>query len=280
MTTPVFVIAGQSNVGFLSSDLENAFDEEYGLGNYELIRVFDGGAPLTRERTDDEDWKSPDELREELTVETANALLEDDDRVFGGMIWIQGEADTFFSNGANQYGDELEELIDGFRDDVASILGDADVGLEQAPITILELSNNAPDATGRVGWDAVIDGQRDVAENDPCVQTLDPDTVAQDANVSASDMFQDGLHYSDEFGDILAEELVQTMAAPVPDVVTDESETTDDPTVPLLPVVDTVQPEDELVAQADEGDGDDGGFGIEAILFLLPLVPLLTALGG
>lgn len=283
MTVPVFILAGQSNVGFLSSEIETAFDQQYGLGNYELIRIFDAGAPLTLERENREDWKNPEELREELTFKTVSSLLEDDDRVFGGMIWIQGEADTYFSGGANRYADELDELIDGFREDVASVMGDAEIGLDQGPITILELSNNAPDAPDRVGWDAVIDGQRDVAANDPFVQTLDPDTIAQDANVVASDMFRDGLHYTDDFGMILAEELVQTMVSPRPDdeVVDDEPIVGDpivvDPVVPILPVADGDTPEDEMVVEATEDDVDDGGFGFESILFLLPLVPLIAA---
>lgn len=309
MSVPVFILAGQSNVGFLSDDIENALIAQYGAGNYELIRVFDAGAPLTRERDDRLDWSDPDELREELTFETVNALLEDDDRVFGGMIWVQGEADTFFAGGASEYGDELDALIDGFREDVEAALGETDVGMDEAQVTILELSNNAPAAPDRIGWDTVIEGQRDVAENDAFVQTLDPDTVAEDAGVAAGDMFEDSLHYAEDFGAILAEELVQTLVEPVEDITDGETgdDGTDDPTIPDAPVDDEtagdpvlpgdggtgddpvlpVIPIDEgglgdedLDAEASEEEADDGGFGFEAILFLLPLVPLLAALGG
>ena len=281
MPVPVFILAGQSNVGFLSSGIESAFDEEYGVGNYELVRVFDGGAPLTREREDDLDWSDPDELREQLTVETADALLEDDDRVFGGMIWVQGEADSFFTNGANQYGDELDELIDGFRDDVAAILGESDVGIDQAPVTILELSENAPDAPDRAGWDAVINGQRAVAEDDPLVQTVDPDVVAQDAEVPVWEMFQDGLHYAEDFGNILAEELVQTLIEPQFDETDDEDiDTDEEPELPVIPVVDESPVEDDQDAEANADIDDDGGFGFEAILFLIPFFPLLAAIAG
>ncbi|WP_299043372.1 sialate O-acetylesterase [uncultured Tateyamaria sp.] len=278
MTTPVFVLAGQSNVGFLSSEIEQAFDDEYGLGNYELIRVFDAGAPLTRERENQLDWSNPDELREDLTVETINALLADDDRVFGGMIWVQGEADTFFAGGADRYGETLDELIDGFRDDVSTAMGDIDVGMNTANVTILELSENAPDAPDRVGWDTVIAEQREVADADPTVQTLDPDTVAQDADVAASDMFRDGLHYEDDFGAILADELVQTLAFSPPEVG-DDGDGSPVPPFPTLPVTDEGPPLDDMQADGAEEDGDDGGFGFEAILFLLPLLPLLGMVG-
>ncbi len=268
MTVPLFILAGQSNAARLSSDIEAALNAEYGVGNYELVRVYDAGAPLTRERADQPDWSNPEELREELTDETVNALLEDPDRVFGGMIWIQGEADTFYPYGANQYADKLEGVFDEFRDDISSVFGDRDVGIDDGPITILELSQNAPDAPARAEWDTIIDAQRDVAARDPQVETINPDTIAQEANIPADEMFDDGLHYAGEIGSVIANELVETL---VPE--TDEPEPVeDDAPLPVIEVVD----EDVIDASA----GSDDHFALGGLEWLLGVFPVLGLMAG
>ncbi len=273
MTVPVFILAGQSNAALLSSNIEAALNAEYGAGNFELVKVYNAGAPLTRERADLPDWSNPDELREDLTEETVNALLEGDDHVFGGMIWVQGEADTYYEYGASRYADTLEGLFDDLRDDVSNVFGNKDVGIDDAPITILELSEHAPDAASRAGWDTVIDAQREVAEHDPQVQTLNPDTLAEDANIPADDMFDDGLHYSDEVGDLIAQSLVETLAE-----ASDENDRADgDYPVPVVDIVETDEIEAERGSDRDDSDDDFAFDGMEWLLGLLPIFGVLTA---
>lgn len=215
MTIPVFILAGQSNASGLSNEIETALDVRYGAGNYVFLRVYASGAPLTRERDGEPDWSDPTELSEELTTGLIDLLNEDPDHVIGGIIWVHGEADTYYAGGASGYGEDLEALIDDLRSDVSDAMGDRETGLDVAPVTILELSENAPAAPGRVAWDRVITEQRDVAAADPLVTTLDPDTVAEDADVSEEAMFQDNLHYADDFQYLLAGELVETMRPPI-----------------------------------------------------------------
>jgi hypothetical protein len=294
MPTPIFILAGQSNVALLSDEIEASLEAELGVGNFELLRVFASGAPLTRERPDQPDWSNPEELRTELTVETVNALLADDDRTFGGLIWVQGEADTYFPNGANQYAEDLEGVLNDFRDGVADVFGEEDVGLGSAPITILELSENAPAASEREGWATVIDEQRNVAEDDALVQTLDPDAVAEDANIAEVEMFADGLHYSDEFSSLLADELVQTMVSPSDDdVKTDDNADEDlivdeieeeqpvevidpEPPIPFVDIVEPIEDEDE---DLNSFSNFDDSSGIEAIFWALPILGLIAGLG-
>jgi len=288
MNVPVFILAGQSNVGFLAAEIEDAFEDQYGVGNFELIRVFDSGAPLTRSREQQLDWETPGELRDALTAETINALLADDDRSFGGMIWIQGEADTYTTAGADRYETRLDELFDDFRSDVSAALGDDDLGFDTAPITILELSEQAPEAENRIGWDRVIEAQRDVAQDDTLVQTLDPDVVALDANLSVGSLFRDGLHYTDDFGVLIAEELVQSLSDPVPaeDLIEEEPEDeggadlVEDPDLPVLPVVEPVLLDEDGSEDAQPEPIDDGGGGMDGILFVLPLLGVLAAFGA
>lgn len=211
MKKPVFVLAGQSNAAGLSGDVAAALDDRFGRGNYDLLGIYAGGAPLTRERSSKQDWQDPEELRKDLTAQTVDALRSDDNLVFGGLIWIQGEADTYFSRGANRYGEALEELLGQFRRDVISAFGDGDNGFESAPISILELSNHAPEAAKREHWNKVISEQRAVAAGDPLITTLDPDTVADAAGVSGASMFEDGLHYAQDVGALIAEALIQSL---------------------------------------------------------------------
>lgn len=209
--TPVFILAGQSNAANLSSEVEQSLNARYGQGNYDLLRIHDSGAPLTRERADRLDWSNPTEMRQDLTDLAVGALSEADDRIFGGVLWVQGEADTYFNSGASRYSETLQALVDDFRSDVSAALGPRDTGVDAAPFTILELSENAPAAPGRAAWNQVIGAQRDVAISDPSVTTLDPDLVAQNSAITAASMFRDNLHYSDSFGARLAEALVQTL---------------------------------------------------------------------
>lgn len=293
MPIPVFILAGQSNAARLSNEIEASLEDEYGAGNFELVQVFDGGAPLTRERADQEDWSNPEELREELTVETVNALLEDDDRALAGVLWVQGEADTYAPGAAEQYSENLEEMLDGFRDDVSRVFGDVDVGMGNAPVTILELSDNAPEAPEREGWNMIIDQQRELAAQEPLIQTLDPDEIAQEANVEAPAMFSDGLHYSDDFSRILADELVQTLVAASEDRGFEDNEREDEPddidvvvndrptkVVPSetdLPTVDIVDP---FLEEGEEEVEFEDVSGLESIFWLAGLIPLLSLLGG
>lgn len=213
MTIPVFILAGQSNAANLSSGVVDALDAQYGAGNYALIRNHNAGAPLTRERSDQLDWSDPSEMRLDLVTQTVETLSAIEDSYLGGVIWVQGEADTYFTGGASRYGATLEQLMTQFRTDVSAAFANRDVGTDDAPVAVLELSENAPQAELRVAWDTVIAQQRDAATGDNLMITLDPDTVAQNAGVSAAEMFRDGLHYSLSFRSTLGEALVESLLA-------------------------------------------------------------------
>lgn len=288
MTIPVFILAGQSNASALSNEIETALDERYGAGSYELLIVSAAGAPLTREREDEPDWSDPTELREELTTGLIDLLNEDPDHVIGGIIWIHGEADTYYTGGAAGYGEDLEDLIDDLRSDVSDAMGDRETGLDVAPVTILELSENAPAAPDREAWDRVISEQREVAEADPLVTTLDPNTVAEDADVSEEAMFQDNLHYAGDFQYLLAVELVETMRPPISFGIVGEDEPTEDPDSPvddpvepvvdpIIPVVDPIEP--DIDEDVDHSDEPDDGTGIGDLAWLFVLLPILGLLG-
>ncbi len=286
MSTPVFILAGQSNAGGLAAEIEAALDDRYGIGNYELLNVFGPGAPLTWTRPNDPDWNDPMEMRQELTDGILNALDEDPDRVIGGMIWVQGEADTYAGRDHENYGEELEGMLDDLRDDVSDAMGDRDVGLDVAPVTILELSDNAPEAPNREGWDTIIDEQREVATADSLVTTLDPDRIAEDANVDEADMFKDGLHYEDDFQDLLAEELVETMLPPstfededTPGIPVDPPPPDVDPDEPILPVVDPPPPDlDEEESEPVNAFDDDGG-SLGDMGWIIAFLPILGLMG-
>jgi len=275
MTKPVFILAGQSNAARLSIEIEASLDAQYGAGNYELVRVFEPGAPLTRERDTQSDWSDPDELRDELTTATVDALLEDDDRVLTGVIWVQGEADTYYSSGAAEYADTLTDMFADFRNDVSDILDEPDAGVDDAVVTILELSDNAPAAAEREAWDMIVSAQQDVASDDPLIQTLNPDDVASEENVSPSDMFSDGLHYSDEFSSILADRLVETFDEP-DDV--DEPTVPDDPEAPDLPLMDISGSDPDETSDEEDEDVDSGG--MEALMWLMGIAPIFGLLAG
>ncbi len=282
MSTPVFILAGQSNAGALIAEIEAALEDRYGTGNFELLTAVAPGAPLTWSRPNDPDWNDPTELRQDLTEGMIDALEEDPDRVIGGMIWVQGEADTYDGREHDEYGETLEGMIDDIRDDVSDAMGDRDTGLDVAPVTILELSDNAPEAPSREGWDTIIDEQRDVAEADPLVTTLDPDMIAEVENVDEAAMFKDGLHYDDDFQNLLAEELVETMLPPSEFEDADSGTNPDTPAVnpeePIIPVYDPVVPESEDGEDGSADEFDDSG-GVGDMAWMLAFLPFLGLMG-
>lgn len=214
MAIPVFVLAGQSNAANLSSEIRASLADLYGVGGFELVRVHSAGSPLTRQRDEQTDWNHPTELRQELLSATNAALDGGVDRSFGGLIWVQGEADTFSSHGAQRYGQAFENFISEFFDGLSANGDLAALGQGPGPVAILELSNHAPEAGLRAGWDLVIQEQREVATRDPFIRTIDPDSVAVDAGFAPTAMFRDALHYSSEVSQTLADALVHALSMP------------------------------------------------------------------
>ncbi|SMX35814.1 DUF4214 domain-containing protein [Maliponia aquimaris] len=211
MGTPIVILAGQSNAGRISSEVVDALDTAYGAGNYVLVKAWASGAPLTSARDGKDDWETPGELRTRIVDDTASALRATPDGYVAGIIWVQGEGDTDSSGTPSDYVADFRALFAEVRAGVAAQLPGRATGIDTAPIVISGLSSNAPAAATRQHWGAIQSELIRLGAEDPGIVTVSPDALATAAGLAGSQMFTDGLHYSDAASIALAEGLVAAL---------------------------------------------------------------------
>ncbi|HHS94730.1 MAG TPA: hypothetical protein ENK63_05275 [Rhodobacterales bacterium] len=210
MGKPVIVVAGQSNVYRVADEIKDALEEKFGANTFHFVKVYEPGAPLTWARGA-QDWATQSELPDRLFDDTAAALRADPGSYLGGVIWLQGEADTYGSANADAYANTFLALFEQFRARLSNAFAARDINADHAEVVISELSNHAPAAPDRPNWDTIIATHETLA-NQARISSVDPDAVAAAAGLGGAQMFSDGLHYATEFSGLLAGALVDTLA--------------------------------------------------------------------
>lgn len=191
MPTPLYVLAGQSNATALSGKNGGATPAAVyagltGSAAVSVATVAADGAPLTWGRAD-ADWYNPGELLSQL-VATIRAQLAQPGTELAGVLWLQGEGDTWSFARAGEYAARLTALVDALD----QALGPEAGGWR---FTVLALSAHCPDGQDRANWQAIRAQQ--LALNDPRIDVIDPDAVTAAAGLLPGQVFQaDGLHYS------------------------------------------------------------------------------------
>ncbi len=198
MGTPIYILAGQSNANAMKDEFSAALAKAVPSGDYHAALVATGGSPLTRQREGD-DWLNGGELRADLYQTIKKLLQQDPDAHLGGIIWVQGEADTYAMGRPDKYSEMMQDLLDevgdALRDDFAGrSVVDGDINL-----VISGLSDYAPDAPRRVNWREVQDQQKKLAATSGEIQLIDPDKIATQNGYNRQEMFKDGAHYSNDF---------------------------------------------------------------------------------
>ncbi|OWU84625.1 hypothetical protein ATO6_13290 [Oceanicola sp. 22II-s10i] len=209
MPVPIILLAGQSNAGRVSDEIDAALAARYGGGEYVLVDVHASGAPLTRPRDGKDDWFTPSELPDDLTEAAVTALRDTPDGKIAGMIWVQGEGDTHGAGVPDDYAARVRALWSGLSEAVGTAIGPG-TGIDEAPFIVSRLSAAAPQADSRVNWAAIMAAQQDLGTA-PGFLTVDPDAIAARDGMGTAQMFSDPLHYSDDFSDSLAQELVAAL---------------------------------------------------------------------
>ncbi len=211
MATPIVILAGQSNASRIAGEITDALNATYGAGNYELVRAWSSGAPLTSARDGKTDWETPGEMRTQIVTDTVAALKATPDGYVAGIFWVQGEGDTDQSGSPADYASDFHDLFNEFRAGVSAQTGNRATGVENAPIVISGLSDHAPASSARQHWDAIQSELIKLGARNDGIVTVRPDSVMTGAGVAPSDMFADGLHYSDPASVALATGLVSAL---------------------------------------------------------------------
>ncbi len=212
MALPIYILAGQSNAVGIEASLIADLTSRFGVGGFVLVTAASAGAPLTFQRPL-ADWSDPNELQADLIQSTLNALTANPDSQIAGLIWVQGEADTWAIGRAAEYASDLTHLFDGFRAAIDVATGNRATGIETATFVISGLSDLAAGASSRPNWDAIAAAQQAVASALPGVNLVDPDVIASENGFGADSMFRDGLHYTNSFYSFLAHALVDATAS-------------------------------------------------------------------
>lgn len=208
----VYILAGQSNARAMRDSIARTLDMKHGVTGYTLVTVSAPGAPLTYKRAD-ADWAASDELGQLLVSQTLTALEAQTEAEIAGLIWIQGEADTYAIAPSHAYQGALTSLLDNWRDTV--LAAHTQSGANTAGISVAQLSRNAGGGVDRDNWSNITAQQLAYGAGEALVQIVDPDQIAASSGLAPAEMFADGLHYSEVYKPALADALVRALNAPV-----------------------------------------------------------------
>lgn len=200
VATSICIMAGQSNAGSLfgtngGQTLAGSLARLTGA-SLDTRLVFANGAPLTYGRAED-DWSSRDELPAELLATIRAALDADPEAALAGVLWVQGEADSWAVARAAEYTTRLVALVDW----LAGELADYGARTSGFRVSVLALSARAPEAALRPNWETIRDQQLGLSHDR--IDVIDPDAIG-------AGLFQsDGLHYDASANAALLDALTQ-----------------------------------------------------------------------
>ena len=204
MSHPLYIFAGQSNVGALNgwsdgTNLRNQFASLTG-GSATVLTTYVNGAPLTWGRASDvnnpnpNDWYNESELYNKLVNQIKDALSADPDLYLAGILWSQGEADTYSFSRASEYASRLTSMINQLETD----LSDYQAQIADFKFSVLTLSQYCPAAGSQANWNTIRAQQLSLENlSNLRITVVDPDHVLNLTASNAASYFNpDGLHYN------------------------------------------------------------------------------------
>lgn len=191
-TTPLYVLAGQSNALFLNWSGEFAAAlAERGVGET-VITSAEVGRPLAASDTLTDYYPFEDgddttgELYHQLVERIQLTLASDDDLYLAGIFWLQGEEDAKSATDAAAYYDNLHQL----QFNLVAEFGDGfDFVLNVLPSYI--------GASHLAGWDDVQAAQVQLAEVHDRTYLVSSDVLIEEQGYLKSEVYRDNFHYTD-----------------------------------------------------------------------------------
>lgn len=194
MATPIYLVAGQSNAYSLNGgnggiSVAGQYAALTGSKDVIVASVTSEGAPLTWGRPD-LDWFTSGELGSQL-LDSIRTQLETPDTYLAGVLWIQGEGDTWSFARSGEYATRLKALVDMLETELAPY-GDRTADFR---FSLLSLSADCPASASKANWNTVRNQQ--LSLNDPRVDVINVDAATVQSAYHGKTMFQaDGLHYT------------------------------------------------------------------------------------
>lgn len=213
---PIVILAGQSNAlnSSVSLGVMQAVAQHRGL----LLQNAVNGAPLaTGLDKGTGDWNvQGGELYASLIAQI-NAYLDPKSPTYvpgaylAGVTWLQGEADTWSAQAAANYQANLTNL----SADLTRRFGSHEFVVAGLSDNVGVLDN--PNSNRAANWDRVQAGQLAFANATDHSTLINPDLLAKQNGIGSNSIFRsDGLHYSDGFGRLLGNQLVESVFTTAP----------------------------------------------------------------
>lgn len=213
MSTPIYVVSGQSNATRLgdAGSLQTVLDERGIEG--EVIVSAEPGRSLGADVNANDFFPFEDgndntgELFRDLLQNVRDALTSNSDSYVKSFLWLQGESDATFGRLTPDYRENLREFVTRLREEFG----------EDFNFTIVQLADNIPAAGPRGSrWDAVQQAQQDVADEFDFVTIISPDQVLEDAGLSfggpGPSGLADGIHYNRDGFDAISNAFIDQFA--------------------------------------------------------------------
>lgn len=211
---PIVILAGQSNANnhALGAGVFNQVAQAGGM----MMHLAVNGSPLeaSADRNGTGDWSASGapgagELFNELIAQL-QATLDPTSPTYvpgaylAGVVWVQGEAESWSNIGATNYRTNLEQ----FDAALTSRFGDHSLAVSRLSDHVGTLRNFS--GTQATNWQRVQDAQAAIAAAHDGVLLVDPDQLAANNGYGPTQMFRaDGLHYRADggFSDLLGNAL-------------------------------------------------------------------------
>ena len=215
MSTPIVVLAGQSNAARAGTRI--GVGEVAALNGALYVPFAVSGTPLAEEIDGGQgDWSASGAPGAGEHLLRLYSILDNyfdpaspnyiPDAYLAGVVWIQGEADGFYTDAIDQYVGNLVEL----RDAMVARYGNHDWVIS----ALSEIAWDTRDAPTRVydNYMQLRANQLSMASIDG-FSVVDPDDVARALGISSADMFDpDRVHYPEDFGRLLGHALGEKLA--------------------------------------------------------------------
>lgn len=229
MSTPIYVLAGQSNAGSLYAS--HAVQQLIaGSGARYIAQSYQMGGTALAASPDRPDWypvedgdPASGEMYETMRAGIAATIAATPGAYLAGVVWVQGEGDAALEERALAYRDNLSAFIDRLRGEFG----------ESVAVAVVALAANIP--AGMEGgayhdhWGTVRAAQIGIAETVPGVTLIDPDVVLPATGlIDPVAWARDHIHYDvGTAADTLARVAFATLGAPIlpPIIGTAESDT-------------------------------------------------------
>jgi hypothetical protein len=203
MPKPLYVVAGQSNAGWIAKyGAVESYIQDNNL-NATVINSYQPGKSIapSQDRPDFYPFESNDpnvgELMDQMILDIQNTLANDPDTYLAGVLWVQGEADR-----REGIADDYEQNLQGVYDQLTLNFGGG------FNFSVSQLSENMPAHSSphrKEFTDIIQNAQQAFTDKNDMAVLIDPDDVFASHDKSIDEVRKDVVHYNKDGATYIAD---------------------------------------------------------------------------